>query len=131
MPDDIGKVTKVLKENERLNFVQRIMKPDINPVLDEYAGPGTHGTHLMAHSTVGDKSIVYPEIVQTPDGNLKQLGRREAADYAIKTGEHIKFNTPEEAEWFGKNYKKVWGGQPARVVGEPVATESLKVKGNP
>jgi hypothetical protein len=125
MADDVGKVTKILEDNKNLNFVQRIMKPDTSPVLVDYAGPGTHGTHLMSSGEMGGKGIVYPEIVQKPDGNLTRLGRREAMDHAVKTGEHIKFDTPKEAEWFGQNYKNVWGGQPVRNVGEPIKTEKL------
>jgi len=104
-----NRVNEILQKNKDKNFVQRILKPDVNPVLDEYAGPGTHGTHLMSWATVGDKHIVYPEIIQTPKGDLKRLGRTEARVYAIKNKEYIEFDTPEEADWFGKNYKRVWG----------------------
>jgi hypothetical protein len=100
----------ILNQNKDKNFVQRILKPDLNPVLMDYAGPGTHGTHLMSSSELPNgMGFVYPEIIQGPDGNLIRLGRREAMEYAVKSGEHISFSTPEEAEWFGKNYKKVWG----------------------
>lgn len=109
LPNDTEKVNKILNDNAGLNFVQRIKKVDTSPVLMDYAGPGTHGTHLMASGEYGGKGIAYPEIIQGKDGNLQRLGGKEAADHAIKTGEHIKFDTPAEAEWFGKNYKKAWG----------------------
>ena len=106
-PEYIG---QILNQNADKNFVQRIMKPDTSPVLMNYAGPNTHGTHLMASGEHGGKGIAYPEIIQGEDGNLKRLGRKEAADYAIKNKQYIEFPTPEQAESFGKNYKRVWGG---------------------
>lgn len=111
--DPVAYIGQILNQNADKNFVQRILKPDaeMNPLLDEYAGPGTSGTHLMASAEVNGKNIVYPHIVQMPDGNLKQLSPNEAIDYAIKNGQYIQFNTPKEAEWFGKNYKRVWGGE--------------------
>jgi len=74
-------------------------------------GHGRWGTHRMAYST-GTPNIVYPTIVQDPiSGNLKQLNDDEAVDYAKKTGEFIPFDKPEDAAWFGRSYKKVWGGE--------------------
>jgi hypothetical protein len=102
-------IAQILIGNQDKNFVQRIMKPDLYPVLDNYAGLGTHGTHLMSSGELNGKGIVYPEIVQMPDGTLQRLGRKEAQQYAVDTGEYIPFNTPGEALWFGKNYKAVWG----------------------
>lgn len=99
----------ILEQNKDKNFVQRIMKPDLNPVLMNWAGPDTWGTHAMSSGEYGGKGIAYPEIIQLLNGSLQKLGRKEAADHALNTGEYIEFNTPAEAEWFGKNYKKVWG----------------------
>lgn len=111
-PDEVMRIINILNQNKDKNFIQRIMRPDLYPLLDEYAGPGTHGTHLMSSAQVGDKNIVYPNIVQ-PRGawNLKMFDpkSREAIDYALKNNEYAEFETPEEAEWFGKNYKRVWG----------------------
>ncbi|MFA4834862.1 MAG: hypothetical protein WC749_02155 [Dehalococcoidia bacterium] len=107
-PEYIG---QILNQNKDKNFVQRILTPDTSPVLVDYAGPGTHGTHLMASGEYGGKGIVYPEIIQGKDGNLKRLDRKEAGDYAIKNKEYIEFPTSEQAESFGKNYKRVWGGE--------------------
>jgi hypothetical protein len=102
-------IAGILNANKDKNFVQRILTPDTSPVLQDYAGPGTHGTHLMSSGEFEGKGIAYPEIVQMPDGSLKRLDRMEAMDYAIKNNQYIQFDTPEEAEWFGKNYKSVWG----------------------
>ena len=99
----------ILEQNKDKNFVQRIMKPDLNPVLMNWNGPDTYGTHAMASGESNGKGVAYPEIVQLLDGSMKKLGRNEAWDYAKNNNEFILFDTPAEAEWFGKNYKKVWG----------------------
>ena len=99
----------MLLENKDKNFVQRMMKPDINPVLDGYGGPGTWGTHLMTASGEGDQTIIYPQIIQGPDGNLQLLDPKVAREYALKNNEYMKMNSPQEANWFGENYKKLWG----------------------
>jgi hypothetical protein len=52
--------------------------------------------------------LLFPSIIQDKSGKLKMLPPKEAYDYAIKSGEHIRFKTPEEADWFAKNYKKIW-----------------------
>ena len=104
---DWYKLLNILNSNQEKNFIQRILKPDVNPVLS--LGPKEYGTHMMSSAEVDGKNIVYPEIIQMPDGNLKRLGRDEAIDYALKNKEFIEFDNPADALWFGKNYKKVWG----------------------
>lgn len=102
----------ILQGNQDKNFIQRILKPDLYPLLDEWNGPGTFGSHLMSSAEVNGKNIAYPNIVQHPgEWNLKMFDPKgtEAIDYALKNNEYLQFNTPEEALWFGKNYKKLWG----------------------
>ena len=96
-------------QNQDKNFVQRIMQPDLYPVLPDYAGPGTWGTHLLNASDVGGQTITYPQIIQGQGGNLQLLDPKAALDYALKNNEYIKMNSPQEANWFGGNYKKLWG----------------------
>jgi hypothetical protein len=102
-------LAQMLMQNQDKNFVQRIMQPDLYPVLPDYAGPGTWGTHLMAGSNIGDKTITYPQIIQGPDGNLQRLDLKSALEYALQNNEYMKMNSPQEANWFGENYKKLWG----------------------
>ena len=110
MPNnDVNRISEILQANADKNFVQRIMKPDTNPVLMNWNGPDTWGTHAMSYATRDNGAMVYPTIVQMPDGTLRKLEGREAMDHAIKTNEFIQFDTPEEADWFGKNYKQIWG----------------------
>jgi hypothetical protein len=109
---DQAKIKAILDANQKLNFVQRIINPDKYPTLplpDE--GPGAYGTHKMSYATGEKGAMVYPEIIQDSTGQLKRLGRQEAMDYAKKSGEFIQFNNPQDADWFGKNYKKVWEKQ--------------------
>ena len=41
MPTAMEELLTILEQNRDKNFVQRIMKPDISPVLMNYAGPDT------------------------------------------------------------------------------------------
>jgi len=93
-------------ENVNKNFVQRILKPHSYEWLD--LGEGEKGTHMMSYKTGEKGAFVYPEIIQGADGKLIRLGRDEAWAYALKTGEYIRFDSAEEADWFGKNYKLAW-----------------------
>ena len=107
---DQDRIKAILEGHKDKNFVQRIMQPDKYPTLplDPSKGEGDYGTHMMSYSTNDKGAVVYPEIIQDTDGNLKRLGRDEAYRHAMKTGEYIPFSNPADADWFGKNYKKVW-----------------------
>ena len=99
-----------LQKHSDKNFVQRLLNPHIYPVMRDVLTPGDIGTHLMSSGEYGGKGIAYPEIIQdTETGQLRRLGRREAMDHAVKTGEYLSFDTREEAEDFGTNYKKYLG----------------------
>ena len=137
-----SKIQPVLDANKEKNFVQRIMNPEKYPTID--LGDGSVGTHLMSSAEFGNKNVVFPLIVQDPQtGQLTKFDDfRQAADYAKKTGEYIPFNTREEAEWFGKNYKDIWGkdwrveggkvirGTPARAAEIPKAEGGEKPSAN-
>jgi len=106
-----AKINYILQQNADKNFVQRILNyagRDKSPTLD-MRGMGTgndYGTHYMtgnAHPEGGQ--MAYPQIVET-QGNLRFLSPRDAYDYALKTGEYIKFPDVQDVNWFGKNYKK-------------------------
>jgi hypothetical protein len=107
---DILHLHGIYQKNKNLNFVQRLLYPQIYPNMLMPEGPGTYGTHLMSSGEYQGKGIAYPEIIQDPEsGKLIRLGRDEARDYAVNNGEYIQFDTPTEAEWFGQNYKKYLG----------------------
>jgi hypothetical protein len=103
--EGILKTLELYKDKE---FVQRILNPNDYPVLD--LGNGQYGTHKMAYAEVDGKTIAYPNIVYDKDTEaLKELSSKDAIDYALKNKEFIEFKTPEEADFFTKNYKTLWG----------------------
>ena len=91
----------LLETNKDKDFVQRIMNPGNYPTME--LGPDEWGTHRIAYMTEGDKAIVYPEIIHK-DGKLQLLDTKAAYNYAKKNNEYLEM-TPDEADWFGKNYK--------------------------
>jgi hypothetical protein len=110
--EDAVKVGGILQANKKKNFVQRIIEKDKWPSLP--AENGGVMTHLMSWDQLGptpkDRPIVYPEIVYDEGSKgLRRLGRAEAKDHAVKTGEYIEFDDPETADWFSKRYKAYWG----------------------
>src|SRR6202453_2835873 len=94
-------VDDILDKNKDKNFVQRYLNPSTSPVIKN--DDGSVSTHRMASSD----NLAYPTIVQQPDGSLKQLGDKEAYQYAIKSGEYIKFKNDKDADWFATNGYKL------------------------
>jgi len=107
IPKEVQKLNRILNKNKDKNFIQRILNPFIFPNLD--LGNNVSGTHLMASGEFDNKFIVYPEIVQDKNtGKLIKLSSDEAFNYALQNKEYLEFSNSEEADWFAKNYKKVW-----------------------
>lgn len=109
--DEIGYLTRILVENRNKNFVQRMISPKDYPTIPtpkKYRDPKVKGqvsTHLMTQMD----NYAYPLVQQDKDGKLIAFDdEREALRNAIKTGDYIKFSSPDEALWFTKNYKKLW-----------------------
>ena len=105
LSDDI---MRTLMDNSSKQFVQRIIHPDSFPRLD--LGNGNYATHKMAWGEIGNgdnkQYVVFPTVVY--DGKkLVDLGD-SAFSNAINSGEYISFDTPEKADNFSKQYKKVW-----------------------
>ena len=94
----------ILENNANKDFVQRILKPQESPILplDE----GKIGTHKMELEKHGNGWIAFPTIMRDGRG-LKDFGK-DAMMKAVNDGEYIEFASPGEAEWFSKNYKKMW-----------------------
>ena len=96
------KVDKILDQNKNLNFVQRMYQENTpSMIIPGQKGPSTH---FMESSD----NIVYPTVVQMPDGTLQYLGDG-AYNYAIQTGEYIKLPNEKQAKIFGESYKKGTG----------------------
>lgn len=106
-PQEVAKVQGILKENEELDFVQRILHPENYGSIA--ISKGMTATHLMSYAEGDGRFYVYPEVVND-NGTLRVLDedKREAWDYAMETGEYITFDTEEEAAWFSGRYKVVW-----------------------
>jgi hypothetical protein len=105
---DYERILGVLRQNADKTFVKRILRPEAFPTLD--LGNGSHATHRMAWTEAGGKYYVYPTVLMTPDRKLQDYGD-SAFDIVKRTGNFIEFNTPDEADWFSRNYKGAWGGK--------------------
>ena len=92
-------IDSTLNANKNLNWVQRLYQKNTPTIF--LPGESHPSTHYMENAD----NFVYPTIIQNEDGKLEYLGNK-AYDYAMKTNTAIKFKTPEEAEYFAKNYKK-------------------------
>jgi hypothetical protein len=97
-----------LYANKNKNFVQRILNPSQYPTLD--LGNGNYETHLMAWGDDGQGNyFVYPTVVHdAANKKLVKLDDRAAWDYAMKSGEYIKYAGKDTAEWVSQNYKLAW-----------------------
>lgn len=104
--DELVKIRQILESNKSKTFVNRILNPEIYPRLN--LGRGGFATHGMSWMKVGDKYHVFPTILW--DGkNLTKYDPNEAYNYVKETGNYIEFDSPEEADWFSKRYKAIWG----------------------
>lgn len=100
-------IQQLLEMNKNKNFVQRILSPESFPKTKI---DGFDATHMMAWGDDGNGNyFVYPTIVYDPKTKLLNiLGNQDAFNYAMRTKEYIPFNSAEEADWFSKNYKRIW-----------------------
>ena len=107
-PDE---VKTILRNNDHLDFVKRILEPDKYPVVQNQ--DGSHSTHLMAWSGPDENglSYVYPTIVHN-NGKMTQLPPDLALQVAKANNELITFNDPKMAAWFSEHYKLGWGAGP-------------------
>ncbi len=105
------------KENPR--FIQRMSEPVRDIEFIDNEGNKARGTHYMTWSTDDNgNAIVYAEIMEDDDGNLKHYGK-DAYRRAIDKNDFL-IMTPEEAELFTISdedengnlygYKKGWSG---------------------
>lgn len=92
----------------QLNFEQRVLNPSKYPVIKNE--DGSIMTHRMAWGEGDGGYYAYPTVVQDSPNSLRELGDREAWEYAMKTGEFRAFAKPEEAEAYAAGgYKMQWG----------------------
>lgn len=104
---DMRRANELINQNLGLNFVQRLLEPQKWPVINN--PDGSHSTHLMAWDQDKKGPFVFPTIVW--DGKrLKKMSADEAWHHAQLTGELIRVNSPEEAEWFSNHGYKLGAG---------------------
>ena len=115
MDDETIKLFNILNQHKNLNFVKRIINPQQYPRMARPdLGENAYQTHLMSYGTDDSgKWKVFPMVVQEPQtGLLREMQPFQAAyKHALNTGEYIPFESEDEADWFTKNYKKIWKGQ--------------------
>jgi hypothetical protein len=112
--DDLAKretiVGRILSGDQSVGKTTREQIDFANKVRTRMART-TH-THLMSwseHPYSPGIAMVYPLVVRDDKtGKLKVLSHQDAIEHAIKTDEFLPFTSNEEADWFSKNYKKVW-----------------------
>ncbi len=99
---------QLMLANSNKNFVKRILEPSKYPSQD--LGNGWVRTHEMAWGDDGKGNyFVYPTVVHNEkDNTLKKLSDRSAYIYALQTGEYLKFNSADTADWVSRNYKLLW-----------------------
>ena len=103
----IQRANQLIDQNSGLNFVQRMLEPNKWPVIQNQ--DGSYSTHLMAWDQDQKGPFVFPTIIW--DGKkLKKLSMDEAWRHARLTGEMIRVNSPEEAEWFSSRGYKLGAG---------------------
>jgi len=95
----------ILSANKDKGFIKRVLNPEKYPTLDNK--DGTHSTHSMAWGETNGKYVVFPTVLY----NGKKLTRYDPSDAwkrVYETGNFIEFDTPEEAEYFSREYKQYW-----------------------
>ena len=109
--EELNKINMILDHNKHKSFVKRILEPEKYPKLDR--GKGVYSTHSMAWGETGpkDKRVyhVFPTVFYDKKNNkLVDYSNRKPMNNALRHNQTIHFKTAEEADWFSKNYKKVW-----------------------
>ena len=107
MSDATEWVRAILEQNKDKSFVKRILtyNPDTSPYLD--LGNGNRATHLMSWGEGDGKYYVFPTVLMTKEGKLKNYGK-DAWNHVSKTGNYIEVDDAETADWLSKNYKLIW-----------------------
>lgn len=93
----------VLYKNRKNPFVQRILIGEKQPVFD-YDDQGRPMTHLMTSIDNFALPLLQYDQRTAKWTDLRNADINSAFDESIKSGNYIEFNTPEEANAFGKDY---------------------------
>ena len=104
---ELSHISRILLENKSKRFVDRILRRSEYPTLD--LGDGNYATHKMSWMEDGGKFRVFPTVVEDEKGGLMEMEPRKAYERALYSDDFIEFPSGEEADWFSKNYKMIWG----------------------
>ena len=115
MPDDLDQLMSeiydkmmyrsILEDHKDLEFVKRILQPELNP--EPLMIEGNPATHLMAAEEDGEGNwFAFPTVVNE-SGVLRHIPDGQAArEEALRRGEIIPFGKDKESALsFSKNYK--------------------------
>jgi len=102
---DDNYLLEILRRNQDKSFVKRIIEPEKYPSLD--LGGGRTASHLMSWGEIDGKYIAYPTVLYNGK-SLNRYDAREAMKRVQKSGNYIEFKSPQEADWFSRNYKRYW-----------------------
>ena len=91
----------IYANQSKIPFMQRILNNDQRK-LDLHNGE--YATHMLGWGESDGKTYVYPQVQENEYKQLQYYKFPEALNRAIKNGNVLEM-TPEEAEWFTKNYK--------------------------
>uniref|UniRef100_A0A6M3JS11 Uncharacterized protein n=1 Tax=viral metagenome TaxID=1070528 RepID=A0A6M3JS11_9ZZZZ len=101
-------LSEIIQGNQNIPFIQRLINRYIYPVINN--PEGTQSSHKMMWGQVNDKYIVFPSI-ELVNGKLTDMLKAgiDPMEQALQNKNFIEFDSPNEAEWFTKNYKKYFG----------------------
>lgn len=102
-------IEDILTTNSRVPFIKRILFPDRAPVTLDPEDPQRRRvmTHKMEYKTADGKAYVHPRVMLDESGTLRDYGDT-AFDEALKRRDFITFDSPDQADWFTRNYKSYW-----------------------
>lgn len=102
-------IAEILAKNADKSFVKRIIDRHKYPTLSN--PDGSISTHSMATIEEDGRYYAFPTVLITTEKKLKRFPVLDAWENVKTTGNFIEFDTQDEADWFSKRYKLVWGEQ--------------------
>ena len=101
----------IFQQYGNVPFMQRLTNRYIFPLIDN--PDKSVSSHKMSWGQFGDKYYAYPSVDyfngKLTDFTIPPWDNNFAFDLALQNNNFIPFNTPEEADFFTKNYKNYLG----------------------
>jgi len=97
----------VMSRNAEKKFVKRFNQPEVDrESIDN--GNGSFSTHSMSHEVDGEGQWSAFPTVEDYGGGMERYELRHAQQLARQTGNEVLFDNQDDAEFFSKNYKRLW-----------------------